>query len=849
MNILNLTKISKRLNIQSLSKVPTPTNLILRNSINKSILFHSNNDNSISINYSTTTTTTTKTKRKDNPIDKNGKRIGTIKKPIFKTYSERHEPKIKNDFKEFGFSDGILQSIKENNWEKPTDVQKQVIPMIFKGRNIVFSSVTGSGKTGAYLLPFIQILTTFKRNKLNYLKKQKQDKENGTIENEFDENYELFNEEDYGDQQYDQKIQNNKFKEQKQVFEEEEYEEEEYQEEEEEEVYEEVEYEEEEEQVGKEKEKEKQIELDDNDDEFKEFDEYYKKKQGDDKESMKFYEKLERMKKLKIKKPFNEIDPIGLILLPSKELVTQVSNEINQLVKNVTIEESTIEGGDRVRVLSLMGGINEAKQIKTLKSGVDIIIGTPGRIYQLINQDVLSLQQVRMTIIDEFDKLFNLGFFPDIKDIFQYLPQIRSRTKPFSMQTVLTSATLTHRMDNLITRFAPNHLIANLNEEMSAPSSVKQYFYYVNYRQKTHLLIYFLRRGGKTSLKQKKTLVFARTQQRVENTKKMLLSAFKDINAFSIHADMSLAQRNEILTQFKEAPIGETNILICTDVLTRGVHIDGLDAVVNLDVPHVSEDYLHRIGRVGRNGIDGFSLTFVSPDRLIFKVGERTVGLDEGHLIQAIEKSTGVVGRFSKIPGPWRGLGEGKHQTGQGSIIVPRNQQQQQPQKDDEIYEDLLEDEDDFNGIGNFKDLSNQFPKTSGPKFFNREEVYQNKIEKKAVAELLVKKKILETFKGPPTKDGLPRVKFNPNVKSRESKVSKIVVDRKGEIHDLPRLTDFKEGQYHQVLDDFDRKRALKRGVGLPEKKTRIFLPSKIETKRSINNIKKYATRFEKRDN
>ncbi|KAM9968693.1 hypothetical protein ACTFIW_000566 [Dictyostelium discoideum] len=832
MNILNLINRSKRLNIQNFSKVTT-TNLILRNSINNSInnsiVFPpSNNDNSIlSLNYSTSTT---RTKRKDNPVDNNNnnnnnKRIGTIKKPIFKTYSERHEPKLKNDFKEFGLSNELIESIKENNWEKPTDVQKQVIPLIFKGRNTVFSSVTGSGKTGAYLLPFIQILTTFKRNKLNYLKKQKQDKENGQIENEFDENYELFNEEDYGDKPFEKKIvKNNKFKKEKFEKVKELEEEEEYQEEEEEE------------------------EDDENEDEFKEFDEYYKNKQSElgNKELV---EKLERIREYKKKKPFNEIDPIGLILLPSKELVTQVSNEINQLIKNIRIEESTMEGGDKIRVLSLMGGVNEPKQVKTLKSGVDIIIGTPGRIYQLLNQEQLSLQQVRMTVIDEFDKLFNLGFFPDIRDIFQYLPQIRSRTKPFSMQTVLTSATLTHRMDNLITRFAPNHLIANLNEEMSAPSSVKQYFYYVNYRQKNHLLIYFLRRNGKTSLKQKKTLVFARTQQRVENTKKMLQSTFKDVNAFSIHADMSLAQRNEVLTQFKESPIGETNVLICTDVLTRGVHIEGLDAVVNLDVPHVSEDYLHRIGRVGRNGENGFSLTFVSPDRLIFKVGERTVGLDEGHLIQAIEKSTGVVGRFSKIPGPWRGLGEGKHQTGQGSLIVPRNQQQRIKQKDDEIYEDLLEDGDeDFETIEKFQDISKEFPKNSPPKFFNREEVYQNKIEKRAVAELLVKKKILETYKGPPTKDGLPRVKFNPNVKSRESKISKIVVDRKGEIHDLPHLTDFKEGQYHQVLDDFDRKRALKRGVGLPEKKTRVFLPSKIETKRSFKNIKNDPIRFAKRN-
>ncbi|KAN0029654.1 hypothetical protein ACTA71_007788 [Dictyostelium dimigraforme] len=842
MNILNLINRTKRLNIQNFSRVTT-SNLILRNCINKNIVF-SNNELS-TITTTTTTINNYSTKRKDNPIDNNGKRIGTIKKPIFKTYSERHEPKSKNDFEEFGLSNELLESIKENKWEKPTDIQKQVIPIIFKGRNTVFSSVTGSGKTGAYLLPFIQILTTFKRNKLNYLKKQKQEKENGTIENEIDENYQLFNEEDYGDQPYKEKIiKNNKFN--KEQIEDAEYKEEE----EEEEQY-------------------KEDNDDDDDDEFKEFDEYYKEKQQQQQQTQDDKLKNEKLERINKKKPFNEIDPIGLILLPSKELVTQVSNEISQLINNIKIEESTMEGGDKIRVLSLMGGVNEPKQIKTLKNGVDIIIGTPGRIYQLITQEVLSLQQIRITVIDEFDKLFNLGFFPDIKDIFQYLPPIRSRTKPFSMQTVLSSATLTHRLDHLITRFAPNHLIANLNPEMSAPSSVKQYFYYVNYRQKNHLLIYFLRRGGKTSLKHKKSLVFARTQQRVEKTKEMLLSTFEDINAFSIHADMSLAQRNEVLKQFKQSPIGQTNILICTDVLTRGVHIDGLDVVVNLDVPHVSEDYLHRIGRVGRNGSDGFSLTFVSPDRLIFKVGERVVGLDEGHLIQAIEKSTGVIGRFSKIPGPWRGLGEGKHQTGQGSIITPsriqtqqqqhqqqqqlqkrtkQQQQQQRQQQDDEIDEDLFEEDDGNNNNENFQDLSNEYNNKNGPRFFNREEVYQNKIEKRAVAELLVKKKILETYKGPPTKDGLPRVKFNPNVKSRHSKISKIIVDRKGEIYDLPHLTDFKEGQYHQVLDDFDRKRALKRGVGLPEKKTRIFLPSKVTTKRSIKNIKNDPLKYGKKN-
>ncbi|EGC39807.1 hypothetical protein DICPUDRAFT_74635 [Dictyostelium purpureum] len=813
----NLNKISCRL-ITTSTNTPISINKL---NLNKSILNTINTESIHNISYL------------DSDLNKNYYSTSVSRK--FKNLNRDKKKKEKKDFNKFGFSKEILDSIKEKEWEKPTPVQSEVIPLIFKGRNILFSSVTGSGKTAAYALPFIQILSTFKRNKLEYLKN-----------NEFNENYQLFNKEDENDGEF--KMKQKESEEEYEEYEDnEEYEEEEVQSEEEYEI-EEI-NESEIEGLEEFKENENKPSTNENDEYFQEEEEEEEEEEFEvedfdengnlikkSEEEINNIERLKRLKNRNQKKPFNEVDPIGIILLPSKELALQVSKEISDLVKNVQFGKEISSIGN-LRVLTLIGGVGEKKQIETLKSGVDIIVGTPGRLVQLINQEVVSLQQVRMTVVDEFDKLFNLGFFPDIRDIFDFLPKVRSRSRPFTMQTVLTSATLNHKLDELITRFAPNHLMVDLNKDLSAPTTVKQFFYHVNYRLKSHLLLYFLRRKGKTSLKNRKVLVFARTQQRVEKLTAML-KEYK-INALSIHADYSITQRNKILEMFRDEESGY-NILISTDVMARGVDIDTLEAVVNLDVPHVSEDYLHRVGRVGRNGREGFSLTFVSPVKQIFKIGERTVGLDESHLIDNIERSTGITSKFTKIPGPWvenrKQLSKLNNSTNQSFSNNKNKPTKNNKYNDDNDYDD--DDED-------YQDYQDKKPKTQLP--LDKETKYHSKQEKRAVAEILLKKNIIETYKGPQTRDGLPRVKFNPNAKIRDKKISKIVIDRKGEIFDLPQLTDFKEGQYHEVVNSFDRKRAIKRGIKLPQNQTHVFLPSKIETKRSTKNIEKNPNRYNKK--
>eukprot|EP01132_Coremiostelium_polycephalum_P011101 gene11101-13581_t len=580
--------------------------------------------------------------------------------------------------------DNELKDILERKGWKPNHVQSEVIPLIInKKRNVLVSSVTGSGKTLSYGIPMLQFAIDLKNNK--------------TIEQQEVEQVE-----------------------------------------------------------EKEKDEEKK-----------------------DKSNL----------------------PMGLILVPSKDLAIQVRNDLNEFGRKFGI-----------RILSIFGGVGEATQMESIEKGVDIIVGTPGRILELIKQEALVLENVKFTVIDEFDKLFNLGFFPDIKEIFTVLPRIRNKTD-FGMQTALVSATILHdKHDSLITRFAPNHMMVNLNAKLEAPETIKQHFYHVNYRQKSSLLLYFLRRGekSKTSLAGKKVLVFARTQQRVENLVKKLTE--ENIKSVGIHSDMSITQRQQSVKQFKFDT--ETNVIVATDVLARGFHYLDLGAVVNYDVPHVAEDYLHRIGRVGRCGEDGFSLTFISKEKLIFKVGERTVGLDENNLIKNIEQTMpGFKVNTTKIPGPWRG----------------------DPNPISDLTINIDEEDEGHGGVEAEEiDLIN-----------DRETNRNEKMEKRAVAGLLIKKRVLEKIKGPLSKEGIPRVRFNPNAKIKNRSLGKILIDRKGEIHELPKLTDFVEGRYESVVNDFDRKRAMKRGVGLKNPKKRSILPSKIMTYRQ----KQYLLNQSKEEN
>ncbi|EGG17975.1 hypothetical protein DFA_06641 [Cavenderia fasciculata] len=522
-------------------------------------------------------------------------------------------------------------------------------------------------------------------------------------------------------------------------------------------------------------------------------------------------------------------DPLALILVPSKDLAVQVTRDMDQLNRFMAL-----------KVVSIIGGVGEHTQRESLGRGCDVLIATPGRLLVLLESGAVSLSKVHITVVDEFDKLFNMGFFPDTKQIFKdYLPRIANRSRPMGMQTSLISATIVHeKYDDLITRFAPNHIMVNLNQELKAPDQVRQHFYQVSYRKKRALLMYFFRRSpaSKTSLRGRKVLVFARTQQRVENLKQSFME--KKIGVVAIHADMSMAARNNALISFKEDD--DLKVLVCTDVMTRGIHIDCLDAVVNFDVPHVSEDYLHRIGRAGRLGRQGFSLTFVSRESLVFEVGKRTVGLNEGHLLTNIERLMGKQVLISKVPGPW--TEDDIQGSTDGSDITIRVSEEDGREEDFDEYDYQAREEEEEEETRPKRKQESEKPRS----IVDREYKKSGVKEKKAVTDMLLKQKVLESFRGPPTRDGLPRVRFNPNAKLKNRRMSKVIVDRKGEIHDLPPITDFESGRYESVVQEFDRKRASKRGVGLKEKNIKVFTPSKIMTKRQENKLKDLETKKDK---
>ncbi|EFA80164.1 hypothetical protein PPL_06986 [Heterostelium album PN500] len=486
-------------------------------------------------------------------------------------------------------------------------------------------------------------------------------------------------------------------------------------------------------------------------------------------------------------KELNRFDPIGLVIVPSKELAIQVTEHIEQLSKYM----------DGIRIVNIFGGVGEFTQEKKIKSGVDILVGTTGAILQQLSKGNLSLRQVHMTVLDEFDKLFNYGFFPDVKQIFDSMPLIAHKNRN-GMQTALFSATINFEKHNdLITRFSPYHIMENFNKDLQPPKEVRQHFYLIDHRKKRSLLLYFFRRGGKTSLKNSKVLIFARTQQRVDNLVKSL--GEEGIKALPIHADMSLAKRVETVQQFKDG--NEFQVIVATDVMARGIDIEDLDAVVNFDVPHVSEDYVHRVGRVGRQGKEGFSLSFVSKEKLVFEVGQRVVGLNEQHLIKNIEKLLSKQINYSKIPGPW---------------------------KEDDVADGSEEEEGHVDGES--EPLVDKV---------DDEKRHQDRLERKSVLQILLKRNMLEKIDGPMTRQGLPRVRINPNAKISNRMLAKLKIDRKGEIVELPPLTDFGDGRYEEVVSQFDKQSARSKGVGIRPANKKVFAPSKIMTKRQEKkNIK-----------
>jgi len=253
-----------------------------------------------------------------------------------------------------------------------------------------------------------------------------------------------------------------------------------------------------------------------------------------------------------------------------------------------------------LRSTVIFGGVNQKSQVSTLRNGVDVLIATPGRLIDLNNQGLLSLSKVEILVLDEADRMLDMGFLRDIKKIMGLIPKKR--------QTLLFSATFSKDIRRLSSEFLKDPVSVESTPENTTVEAIEQQVYRVAKEKKTDLLIKLISEGN-----WEQVLVFSRTKHGANKLAKKLESA--KIGAAAIHGNKSQGARTKALAGFKN---GSVKVLVATDIASRGLDIPLLPYVVNFELPNVSEDYVHRIGRTGRAGASGLAVSLVSADETVF---------------------------------------------------------------------------------------------------------------------------------------------------------------------------------------------------------------------------------------
>lgn len=288
-------------------------------------------------------------------------------------------------------------------------------------------------------------------------------------------------------------------------------------------------------------------------------------------------------------KPAKRQEIKALVLTPTRELAIQVEENMAAYSRHTPLKHTVI-----------YGGVPQKRQTNILRNGVDILVATPGRLLDLIQQGFISLKHVEYFVLDEADRMLDMGFVHDIKRIIPMLPKKR--------QTLFFSAT----MPNTIARLADSMLNQPLKVEVTPVSStvdtIDQSIYFVDKKDKNALLLDLLQDKGMESI-----LVFARTKHGSNKIVKVLNAA--NIKAEAIHGNKSQNARQQALSNFKDRT---TRVLVATDIAARGIDVDSLSHVINYELPNVPETYVHRIGRTGRAGHTGVAISFCEREELPF---------------------------------------------------------------------------------------------------------------------------------------------------------------------------------------------------------------------------------------
>jgi ATP-dependent RNA helicase RhlE len=275
----------------------------------------------------------------------------------------------------------------------------------------------------------------------------------------------------------------------------------------------------------------------------------------------------------------------ALVVAPTRELVVQIEENVRAYAKHLPLRMATV-----------FGGVSERPQIEALRSGVDLVVATPGRLIDLMGQRAANLSGIEFLVLDEADRMLDMGFLPSIRQIVKALPQKR--------QTLMFSASLSPEIEKLTHEFQRSPKIVEIGRRANPADTVTQLAYEIRPHLKPALLLHLLADSQFDTV-----LVFTRTKHGADRIARKLES--NGIATGTIHSNRSQNQRLRALKDFKS---GAVRVLVATDIAARGIDVDGISHVVNYDFPRHSEDYVHRIGRTGRAHAIGDAISFITPE-------------------------------------------------------------------------------------------------------------------------------------------------------------------------------------------------------------------------------------------
>lgn len=278
--------------------------------------------------------------------------------------------------------------------------------------------------------------------------------------------------------------------------------------------------------------------------------------------------------------------PQALVLVPTRELAVQVRDEFEKLSHGRKVSSQALYGGKPIRT-----------QIAKLRRGADVVIGTPGRVLDHLMRGTLVLDEIHIAVLDEADRMLDIGFRPDIEKILRKCPRDR--------QTMLLSATVPPPVERLAARYMRDHQTLNFSASEVSVDTIEQFYFSVDQERKFRLLVKLLEREQATQ-----AIIFCRTKRGTDRLFQNLSKKFESVGC--IHGDLAQNARDRVMTKFRK---GEVRYLIATDVVGRGIDVSSISHIINYDLPEFCDDYVHRVGRTGRMGREGVAFSFVTPEQ------------------------------------------------------------------------------------------------------------------------------------------------------------------------------------------------------------------------------------------